>query len=178
MSDMNAQPAQGFGRETWAAYAACAWALLFALMSFYWALGGEFGLNTLGLGIQALAHDPGFIALVWLTGIAKVLGGLFALTLARPWLLWLPPIWKLALAWVGGAALALYGSVNLVVEWLIVTGAIHIAGVAVTEGIRWHARLWDPWWLLGGILFLLAAWQYQRALRRAKQAKAPALTTR
>jgi hypothetical protein len=64
------------------------------------------------------------------------------------------------------------------VEWLIVSGAIHIAGVAVTEGIRWHAQLWDPWWLLGGILFLLAAWQYQRARRRAMNAKAPALTTR
>jgi hypothetical protein len=72
-------------------------------MSFYWALGGELGLNTLGLGIQSLAHDPGFIALVWLTGIAKALGGLFALTLARPWLLWLPPIWKLVL-WHGSVA--------------------------------------------------------------------------
>ncbi|HEY7342094.1 MAG TPA: DUF3995 domain-containing protein [Ktedonobacterales bacterium] len=177
MSDTTARPARGFGRKTWAAYTACAWALLFALMSFYWALGGELGLNTLGLGIQALAHDPGFIALVWLTGVVKVLGGLFALTLARPWLLWLPPRWKLALAWVGGAALALYGGVNLVVEWLIVSGAIHIAGVAVTDGIRWHARLWDPWWLLGGILFLLAAWQYQHVLRRARQTKAPTLTT-
>ena len=56
-------------------------------MSFYWALGGELGLNTLGSGIQALAHDPSFIALVWLTGVVKVLGGLFALTLVRPWLL-------------------------------------------------------------------------------------------
>jgi Protein of unknown function (DUF3995) len=178
MSDTKAQPARGFGRTTWAAYAACAWALIFALMSFYWALGGEIGLDTLGLGIQALAHDPGFIALVWLTGIAKVVGGLFALTLVRPWLLWLPPIWKLALAWLSGSALALYGGVNLVVEWLLVSGAIHIDGVVVTEGIRWHAWLWDPWWLLGGILFLLAAWQYQRSLRKAPHAKTPTLTTR
>ena len=178
MSDTKAQPARGFGRTTWAAYAACAWALIFALMSFYWALGGEIGLDTLGLGIQALAHDPGFIALVWLTSIAKVIGGLFALTLVRPWLLWLPPIWKLVLALVGGAAMALYGGVNLVVEWLLVIGAIHIDGVVVTEGIRWHAWIWDPWWLLGGILFLLAAWQYQHSLRRPTQTQAPAPTTR
>jgi len=56
------------------------------------------------------------------------------------------------------------------VEGLLVGGAIHIDGVVVTEGIRWHAWLWDPWWLLGGILFLLAAWQYQRSLRRADTA--------
>src|SRR5690348_17706631 len=105
MSDTKAKSARGFGRKTWAAYAACAWALLFALMSFYWALGGELGLNTLGSGIQALAHDPGFIALVWLTGVAKVIGGYFALTLVRPWLLWLPPIWKFILAFVGGGAM-------------------------------------------------------------------------
>src|SRR5690348_2155958 len=146
-------------------------------MSFYWALGGELGLNTLGQGVQALAHECGFVALVWLAGIVKVLGGLFALTLVRPWLLWLPPIGKLVLAWVGGAALALYGGVNLVVEWLLVIGAIHLRGVVVTEGIRWHAWLWDPWWLLGGILFLLAAWQYQRSLRNARQAKTPTLTS-
>ena len=169
-TETQAQTARRFGRETWAAYAACVWALLFALMSFYWALGGQLGLNTLGAGIRALAHDPGFVAIVWLTGIAKVIGGLFALTLVRPWAHWLPPIWKLALAWIGGAGLALYGGVNLIVEWLVVVGVIQMNGLEVTEGIRWHAWLWDPWWLLGGVLFLLAAWRYRRSRRTAYEA--------
>jgi hypothetical protein len=30
------------------------------------------------------------------------------------------------------------------------------------EPLRWHLVLWDPWWLLGGILFAGAAWQYTR----------------
>jgi hypothetical protein len=29
----------------------------------------------------------------------------------------------------------------------------------------WHVVLWDPWWLLGGILFLVAAWYYTRTTR-------------
>ena len=166
-AEAKAQPARGFGWGTWAAYAACAWALLFALMSFYWALGGEFGVNTLGSGIQALARDPGFVAVVWLTGVAKVVGGLFALTLVRPWARWLPPIWKLVLAWAGGIGLALYGGVQLIIEGLVLGGAIRVSGAVDWEGLRWHVWLWDPWWLLGGVLFLLAAWQYQRSRRRA-----------
>lgn len=166
-TEAKARPARGFGWTTWAAYAACAWALLFALMSFYWALGGEFGVNTLGSGIQALAHDPGFVAVVWLTGVAKVVGGLFALTLVRPWTLWLPPIWKLVLAWVGGIGLALYGGVQIIIEGLVLGGAVQVSGAVDWEGLRWHVWFWDPWWLLGGVLFLLAAWQYQRARRKA-----------
>ena len=165
--EARARPASGVGRSTWAAWAACAWALLFALMSFYWALGGQLGANTLGSGIQALAHDPGFIAVVWLTGVAKVIGALFALTLIYPWPRWLPSGWRFALAWIGGVGLALYGGVQLVIEGLVLGGAIRVSGPVDWEGLRWHVWLWDPWWLLGGILFLLAAWQYQRSRRRS-----------
>ena len=110
MAETAARPentAHMFRRTTWAAYAACGWALLFALMSFYWAAGGNFGVETLGSAIQAQAHNPGFVAIVWLTGVAKVIGGLFALTLVRPWALWLPRRLKLILAWTGGIGLAL-----------------------------------------------------------------------
>jgi hypothetical protein len=33
------------------------------------------------------------------------------------------------------------------------------------DAVRWHLLLWDPWWLLGGILFALGAWQFTRAER-------------
>lgn len=163
-SEYDSRPARGIGRTTWAAYAAGAWALLFALLSFYWALGGEFGVNTLGSVIQSLAHDPGFIVVVWLTGVAKVIGGMFALTLVRPWALWLPSIWKLALAWIGGIGLALYSGVQLILEGLVLGGVIRSSGAVDWTGLRWHFWLWDPWWLLGGVFFLLAAWHYQRSL--------------
>jgi Protein of unknown function (DUF3995) len=171
MSEKVASAARGSACGVWAAYAASAWAMLFALMSFYWAAGGTFGVNTLGSGIQALAHDPGFIAIVWLTGVAKVLGGLFALSLARPLARWLRPGWKLALAWIGGAALALYGGIPLIVEGLALGGVVRVSGPVDWEGVRWHFWLWDPWWLLGGVLFLLAAWQYQRRQRPSQRRK-------
>lgn len=39
----------------WIVYAASAWWILFAAMSFYWAVGGTFGLASLGEGIEELA---------------------------------------------------------------------------------------------------------------------------
>ena len=51
---------------TWAAYAACALALFYAAVSFYWAAEISAGFGTLDGEPEALgrARDPGLIALV------------------------------------------------------------------------------------------------------------------
>lgn len=54
-------------------------------------------------------------------------------------------------------------------------GGVPVSGPVDWEGIRWRFWIWNPWWLLGGILFLLTALQYQRSLRATT--KAPTLTT-
>jgi hypothetical protein len=48
----------------WAGYAAAGWALVFAVRSVYWALGGTVGLGTLSPGIQqaAVARDRPLLA--------------------------------------------------------------------------------------------------------------------
>jgi hypothetical protein len=60
----------------WAAYAACALAWLSAVPSFYWALGGTAGLDTVGGAIEQLARtrDPAGIALGLGAGVLKVAG--------------------------------------------------------------------------------------------------------
>ncbi len=69
-------------RATWVSYVAATWAFVFASASFYWALGGRIGLETIGPGLAALANDPWFVAIgLWGAGIAKVAGGLLALAL-------------------------------------------------------------------------------------------------
>jgi hypothetical protein len=71
----------------WAAYAACALALLYAVPSFYWALGGTAGLDTVGGAIEELdrSRDPAGVALGIGAGVLKVAGALLALALVRPW---------------------------------------------------------------------------------------------
>ncbi len=70
-----------------AGYAACAWAVVFAAVSFYWAVGGIAGVNTNASAITklVLARDSGWIAIMWGTGALKIIAGLLALALVRPW---------------------------------------------------------------------------------------------
>ena len=83
----------------WAGYAACAWAFVFAAMSFSWAAGGTVGVNTNAPAITGpvLAGDPAWIAALWITGALKVIAGLLALALVRPWGR-LFPRWLLSIA--------------------------------------------------------------------------------
>jgi len=154
--------ASTFQSTTWAGYAACVWALVFAAITFYWAAGGTAGGDTIGPAITNMARDPAFIAALWGIGALKLLGGLLALALVRPWGRVLPRWMLLTAAWGGGILMVLYGGASWVQEGLMVSGVIRIpAGLGPTAA-RWHVLLWDPWWLLGGILFIIAAWSYGR----------------
>lgn len=151
-------------RAKWPGYAACAWALLFAVMSFYWAAGGTAGAETLGEAITgpALARDPGFVALLWVTGVLKALGGLVALALVQPWDHAAPRWVLLTAAWAGGALAALYGGASMIQHGLMVASVIPIPTGLGATAARWHLFFWDPWWLTGGLLFLVAGWYYFR----------------
>jgi hypothetical protein len=106
-----------------------------------------------------MAHDPVFIAAMWGIGVLKVLGGLLALALVRPWGRAVPRRVLLTAAWGGGILMALYGGASWVQEGLMVTGVIAIPPGLGHAAAVWHVLLWDPWWLLGGILFITAAWE-------------------
>jgi hypothetical protein len=145
----------------WIGYAACGWALLFAVMSFYWVAGGKIGIHTIAAKVEeiALANDP---VVVFVTGVLKVLLALLALALAQSWGTIIPR-WLLLLAgWGAGIFLLLYGGANLVDHGLMVTGAIDTPSVLGHRAARWHLFFWDPWWLLGGILFTVTTWRFQR----------------
>ncbi len=148
----------------WAAYAAAACAFLFAAVSFYWAVGGTAGLDTLGGRIEELARarDPGMIALGWITGALKVFGGLLALALVRPWGRWFPRWMLLISAWGASAILALYGGVLVVSATLVVIGVVRPTVPVDWTALRWHLALWDSWFLVWGILLGLAARHYAR----------------
>jgi hypothetical protein len=90
----------------WAAYAAGAWAAVFAALSFYWAAGGTAGAATIGPAIAepVLARDPTWVAILWGTGALKLLGGLLALALVRPWGRLMPRRPLLVVGW-GASAL-------------------------------------------------------------------------
>jgi hypothetical protein len=144
------------------AYAACGWAFLFAALSFYWALGGTAGAETVSPAIAQLAraHVPWVIAALWIGAILKVASGLVALALVQPWGSRVPRWILLILVWGAGTLLFVHGGLYFAVGVLALSGTIRSSAPAPV--LHWYTFLWGPWWLLGGLLFLLAAWSYVR----------------
>lgn len=143
---------------TWSAYAACTWSFVFAALSFYWALGGSFLSYTQSPQILALTAEPWFIAVVWLTGFMKVLAGLLALSLVQRWGERFPVWLRRTVVWGVGLVLALYSGANLGARGLMALGILETPASMRSAAATWHLILWDPWFLLGGVLFLLTAW--------------------
>lgn len=161
---LRAPPIMRSWSPTWVGYTACAWMLVFAVMSFYWAVGGTAGLNTVSLG-QEFASESWFITALWLTGILKVVGGLLALALVQSWGRRLPRWLLLIAAWGTGALLLLHGGDFMIQGAITETGFISLSGPATWTPTHWQTFVWGPWWLLGGLIFCLAAWNYQSRSR-------------
>ena len=147
----------------WAVYGA-AWALAFAAMSLYWAAGGNVGASTLSdLVVEpARARDPGFVAVLWLAGALKAIAAVLLLALIGRWAQWIPSWIPRVSAWIAGIAMVLYGAANLAVRAVMAVGLIPTPAAMHSRAATWHLLLWDPWWLLGGIFFTVAAWSCTR----------------
>jgi hypothetical protein len=91
-----------------------------------------------------------------------VSGGLLGLALARPWgRRTSVPLERTALAADG--LLMPYGGVLVAVGAVALTGAL--GEPADRNALRWHVLLWDPWFLLWGLLLVVAALSRRRLSR-------------
>ncbi len=151
----------------WAGYAAATWSFIFAIVHFYWSLGGTAGIATLGGEIERMARERTLwfiIVAAWGVAILKTLAGVVALAGVQTWGQKIPRWFLLLATWGIGILFTLYGLAGLVQRSLMVSGAIRTPD---DFPARWHLFLWDPWWILGGILFLLAALHLTRVSPRA-----------
>lgn len=143
------------------AYAAGIWARLFALPSFYWALGGETGMGTIAAHPDDidLINEP---VVVFTIGVAKLLAGLPVLTIVRAWGGPGFQRWLRVLALIGGGFMLLYGGALLIQHALMISRAVNIPDSLGERASRWHLGLWDPVWIVRGVLFLAAGRQSRR----------------
>lgn len=108
---------------------------------------------------EAGLSNTWFLAYDLVAGVLCVLGAVIALALVRPWGRMISHRTLLILAWIGGAALLLRGVVGLVQDVLILAG----------PGNGWYpTMLYDPWFLVGGVLFCAAAHRYHRESREVR----------
>lgn len=126
--------------------------LVHAGFSLYWALGGEWLLRTVGAWAVDAARDRPLMTGLLLAGVALVkafvaVGPLWA---SRRWLA--DPRWWRVPAWLAAVALTAYGAVNTLVAWLVLGGALEPEGGYDRQAMVGHAWLWDPLFLLWGLL--------------------------
>lgn len=143
-----------------AARAAAAVGVLYAAVSAYWGLGGTAWLDTVGGAFQREAHSgsPGLVVVVWLTVLVKLaVAGLGVAAVDRGRRLSFGRRRRVRLAaWAAAVILSLYGGVLSIVGWLLQLGVIAAAAHANHRALRWHAFLWDPWFLVWGLLLVFA----------------------
>ncbi|GAA3173547.1 MULTISPECIES: DUF3995 domain-containing protein [Streptomyces] len=142
---------------------ACGWAMAFAALHFYWALGGSRGL-AVSAGPLA-AERPGWFVAVGLWGVGAVclIGAALGRRLTGPRPRGTAGRLLTALGWCACAVLLVRGAV---LQALLLTGAAGPAIQVSAEQRRWTLMLWNPWFLLGGLLFGLATWAFGRASSR------------
>jgi Protein of unknown function (DUF3995) len=155
----------GFGTDRdWPAYAAGVVALLYAVVSFYWAFGGTAGIGTLGGRLEELGRngDPVVLWLAGIAGVLKVAGAVLALALVRPWGRVVPRRVLLVAAWAGAVVLVGYGGLYVVGGALALGGVVEVAGAEDRGALWWHVLVWDLWFLVWGVLLGMAAWRFGR----------------
>lgn len=138
---------------------ACAAAVLgalYAAVSAYWGAGGTALLDTIGgtLEREGRAHNAGLLAVVWTTVVLKLLAsGLGLVAVRRPHWLTRPSARVVRrAAWLVAVVLVLYGGVLTFVGVLVQADIVHASSGADRKALRWHAFLWDPWFLIWGLL--------------------------
>jgi Protein of unknown function (DUF3995) len=158
------------------ALAACLAGMAYAAVSVYWAAGGTWLLSTVGdtLGQQGRAGDPGIIVAVWAAAALKFIGAIVPLAAAgvTPWQAAAARRRQLrVLAWGEAAILTIYGLVLTGAGLLVQSGLLAPAATADHRALAWHAYLWDPWFLLWGVLATAALVRSRQPRRRPDRAR-------
>jgi Protein of unknown function (DUF3995) len=153
--------AEGAPPGAWPAWTALVVGLAYAGISIYWGLGGTWLLDTVGgpLAAGGRAGSAGVMTGVWGAAGLKVIAAVLPVLAAGRAAASGPvpgqrPLRLLARA--EAVILALYGLVLTAVGLLVQSGLIRAGADADHRALAWHAYLWDPWFLVWGLLVTAA----------------------
>ena len=141
---------QGIRLALWA----CAVGVVFAVVSLYWGPGGTWLLDTLGGSLERQAragHASAVVVPLTVAGVKLIAAVLPLLALRRL----TSAVWSRrarAVAWTEAVVLTVYGVVYTGVGLLVQAGVVDVSAPANHRALAWHAYLWDPWFLVWGLL--------------------------
>lgn len=110
----------------------------------------------------ARTRDPAFITVVWLTIVLKLAGAVLGFALVQPSGRRVPRWLLLSAALAASTILVLYGAVQI-------TGLV-LAPPENRTVFLWRLFLWEPWFLVWGLLLGAATWAAVRLTRRPHSA--------
>ncbi|MEV8476462.1 DUF3995 domain-containing protein [Streptomyces sp. NPDC051173] len=140
-------------------YLAAGWAVIFALLHFFWALGGEVGLDVSSGERLASERPTWFVAGgLWGVGCLCLIGSVVALGLQRRGVR--GRRWRM-LRLLGLAICVLLLVRGVLIEVLLIAGALTVGEISAAQKF-WTLAVWNPWFILGGALFGLAARNFGR----------------
>ncbi|WP_030789159.1 DUF3995 domain-containing protein [Streptomyces sp. NRRL S-920] len=142
-------------------YLAAGWAVIFAALHFFWALGGEVGLDV-SSGERLASERPAWFVAggLWGVGLLCLIGSAIALGLRRRGVR--GRRWRL-LQLVGFAICALLLFRGVLVEVLLLAGVSAVGEVSAAQKF-WTLAVWNPWFILGGVLFGMAARSFGKGM--------------
>ncbi|MBA3653622.1 MAG: DUF3995 domain-containing protein [Actinobacteria bacterium] len=140
------------------ANAACLVGLGFAAVSAYWLLGGGRLVETLGGDLEKQARvraAPAVVAMSIVVALKVLAAVLPAVVIrSRSSSAWMRRLH--VLAWIDAAILTVYGLVYTTVGLLVQADVLHSPAGSNEHALAWHTYLWDPWFLVWGLLLLAA----------------------
>jgi hypothetical protein len=143
-----------------AAWAAFAVGLLYAAISVYWGLGGSWLLDTVGASLTQAGRSASALVVlaVWCAVGLKVIASVLPLLAVAVVASGSPARRRLtrSLTWIEAVVLTVYGLILTVVGLLVQAGVISPSANADHRALAWHAYLWDPWFLVWGLLVTAA----------------------
>jgi hypothetical protein len=127
-------------------------------VSAFWAMGGTWLLDTVGgsLAQAGRRRGLGLITLVWVTVVLKLVAAALGLLVVYSWVPAPYDRYVRWAAWTAAVCLTGYGAVLTFVGLLLQTGIVAIPRNADRHALRWHAFLWDPWFLVWGVALIVA----------------------
>ena len=132
--------------------AAAAVGLLHAAFSLYWALGGRWLLRTVGAwAVQLADNSPAATGVVLGLLAALKVAGAVVPVLVETGKLRGRRAWR-TLTWFGACGLVAYGLLNVLVAWSVLAGLVTPHGGYDAAAMMGHAALWDPLFLVWGLL--------------------------
>lgn len=139
--------------------------------SLYWALGGRWLLATVGRWAVDLSVERPLAAGIALGLVAaiKFLGATVPVGVAYGRVP-RPRLWR-GVSWAGGLLLVAYGGINTLVGLAVLAAVIKPEGGYDADGMRGHAYLWDPLFLLWGSALCLSLWFSRRTPGAAAAAR-------